>query len=63
MEKNHEQIMVDDELHYYDVLSTNITSKMFQCSDRMRANGRVIMSHIIKDDGLIAQRPLYALTI
>lgn len=40
-----------------------IESRALVSDDKMQTNGRVIMSHIIKDDGLIAQRLVYALSL
>lgn len=40
-----------------------IESSTLVSDDKMQTNGRVIMSHIIKDDGLIAQRLVYALSL
>lgn len=52
--------------HHYDVLSANRVYEragMLLCNDKTRTNSRVIMSHIIKDDGLIAQHLLCALSL
>lgn len=63
---NEPEIMVDklhETWHHYNVLSANrIQSQPFSQrwlhDDKTRTNGRIIMSHIIKDDGLIAQPSL-----